>query len=108
MTIRKVACVFGNFDEDSDFVLEPATEGDEKLFDTFHIVREDFDDFIKTGETGKYLLNPFWLEYILDLYFQEYYGELADELMDTKLNIHRLVENQAMRTISEEENETRR
>ncbi len=35
---RKVVCVFGEFNETSDFVLEPAFEGDE---DAFWIYKEE-------------------------------------------------------------------
>ena len=34
---RKVVCVWGNFDDKSDFVLEPYIKGDEEYGNVFYI-----------------------------------------------------------------------
>jgi len=52
-----------------------------------------FKDFIKSNESGRFLVNPFWLEYLLNLFFQGYFGEFWEEIQDTKIEQNKTIEN---------------
>jgi hypothetical protein len=52
-----------------------------------------FKDFHECRESGRILFNPFWLEHLLNLFFQGYFGEVWCELMDTKINTDKTIED---------------
>ena len=60
-----------------------------------------FKDFITSNESGKFLINPYWLEYLLDLFYQEYYSEFWCEVMDTVVNQKNNIERIAYGIIGE-------
>ena len=51
-----------------------------------------FDDFMECRQSGRMLINPYWLEYLLNLFHQEYMGEVWEEIMDTKINFFEMIE----------------
>jgi len=54
-----------------------------------------FKDFIKDNRAGVFLTNPFWLEHLLNLYFQGYYGEIWEEIVETQINTDYVVKSTA-------------
>lgn len=59
----------------------------------------NFDDFMESNQSGKFVVNPYWLEYLLNLFYQGYLGEVWEEVMDTKINHSEMLENIAYGTI---------
>jgi len=49
----------------------------------------EFKDY---KDTGKFILNPYWEEYILNLLAQGYYGEVWEEVQDSMINIMKLAD----------------
>lgn len=64
----------------------------------------NFEDFITSNISGRFLINPFWLEHLLNLFYQEYYGEVWCEVQDTLMNHKKLIENTAYGIIGQEFN----
>lgn len=54
-----------------------------------------FNDFMESNESGRFLFNPYWLEYLLNLFYQGYLGEFWCEVQDTLMNYKDTVENVA-------------
>jgi hypothetical protein len=52
-----------------------------------------FEDFPTGNESGRLIVNPFWLEHILNLFSQGYLGEIWEEIMDTKIQKDEMIEN---------------
>jgi len=63
-----------------------------------------FNDFIESRISGKFLVNQYWLEYLLNLFHQEYYGEVWEEITDTKINQNKTIDNIAYGIIAKEMN----
>ena len=61
-----------------------------------------FEDFPTGNESGKFLINPFWLEHLLNLFFQGYLGEVWEEITDTKINNCSLIESLGYGIIGQE------
>jgi hypothetical protein len=53
----------------------------------------DFYEFPESNISGRVIVNPYWLEHLLNLFFQEYIGEVWEEIMDTKIDYCALIEN---------------
>lgn len=62
-------------------------------------MRIHFDNFMESRETGKFIINPFWLEYLLNLFHQGYYREIWEEMMDTRCNLNQMIKRVAFSTI---------
>lgn len=45
-----------------------------------------FKEFLEEREAGRFLVNPFWLEHLLNLAHQGYLGEVWEEITKTKIN----------------------
>ena len=52
-----------------------------------------FEDFPIRNEAGRFIVNPFWLEHLLNLFYQGYIGEVWEEIMDTKIQKDKTIEN---------------
>lgn len=61
-----------------------------------------FEVFLDGNESGRFLVNPFWLEHLLNLFFQGYVGEYSDEIQDTIINSIRTVEGAGFGIIGQE------
>ena len=46
----------------------------------------DFYEFPNSNISGRMIVNPYWLEHLLNLFFQGYFGEVWEEITDTKIN----------------------
>lgn len=61
-----------------------------------------FKEFLDSNESGRFLVNPFWLEYLLNLFFQGHIGEVWCEVQDTLMNHIKTVENVGYGIIAQE------
>jgi len=52
----------------------------------------DFNNFMECEEAGRFIINKYWLEYLLNLFYQEYYGEVWEEITDTKIHFCDMIE----------------
>jgi len=52
-----------------------------------------FEDFPKSNISGRFLVNYYWLEYLLNLFSQAYYGEFWEEIQNTKLSSNKTIES---------------
>jgi len=52
----------------------------------------EFEDFCIGSESAKLLINPYWLEHLLNLFYQGYRGEVWEEIEDTKMNAFKNLE----------------
>lgn len=52
-----------------------------------------FNDFMECNESARFVINPYWLEYLLNLFHQGYLGEVWEEVTDTKINHSQMIEN---------------
>ena len=50
------------------------------------ITIENFESFMDSNISGKFIVNPYWLEHLLNLFSQGYIGEIWDEIQNTKMN----------------------
>ena len=64
----------------------------------------EFKKFQDNNISGVMIVNPYWLEHLLNLFFQGYLGEVYEEIMDTKINHSTSIENTAYGIISQEFN----
>jgi hypothetical protein len=64
----------------------------------------DFHEFPESNISGRMIVNPYWLEHLLNLFFQGYLGEVWEEIMDTKMNHCSLIENWGYGIIGKEFN----
>ena len=55
--------------------------------------KKEFKPFIESRESGRIIINPYWLEHLLNLYYQGYIGEVWIEIMDTKIDLCKRIEN---------------
>jgi len=62
----------------------------------------EFKEFIDSNQAGIVITNPFWLEHLLNLFFQEYLGEVWEEIMDTKINNGKEIERVGYGIINQE------
>ena len=53
----------------------------------------DFKEFPDSNISGRMIVNPYWLEHLLNLFFQGYLGEVWEEVMDTLINHRIAIEN---------------
>lgn len=61
----------------------------------------DFEVFLDGNISGATLVNPFWLEHILNLFFQGYVGEVQEEIWNTQNNNCKSIENRAYGIVGE-------
>ena len=54
-----------------------------------------FEVFVDSNISGRFLINPFWLEHLLNLFYQGYVGEVWIEVQDTLMNHKKTIENTA-------------
>jgi len=66
------------------------------------IETKDFEVFLEGNESGRFLVNNYWLEYLLNLFYQNYFGEIWEEIMDTKINMENTIENVAYGIIGQQ------
>ena len=52
----------------------------------------NFKAFPDSNISGRFIINPVWLEHILNLFSQGYIGEIWEEIMDTKINHCKTIE----------------
>ena len=53
----------------------------------------NFKDFPTGNKSGIFIINPFWLEHLLNLFYQGYLGEVWEEITDTKINVCKNIES---------------
>ncbi|MHA2019074.1 MAG: hypothetical protein ACTSXY_12470 [Promethearchaeota archaeon] len=46
----------------------------------------EFEVFVDSNISGRMIVNPYWLEHLLNLFYQRYISEFQEEIMDTTLN----------------------
>jgi hypothetical protein len=61
----------------------------------------EFEVFPDSNISGRFIINNFWLEHLLNLFYQGYPGKVWEELMDTKINHYDLIEKTAYSIIAE-------
>jgi len=64
----------------------------------------EFKEFLDNNVFGRMIVNPYWLEHLLNLFFQEYLEKVWEEIMNTKMNHSTLIENWAYGIIEQEFN----
>jgi len=64
----------------------------------------EFKEFPDSNISGRMIVNPYWLEHLLNLFFQGYLGEVWEEVMDTETNHCALIENWGYGIIGQEFN----
>ena len=64
----------------------------------------EFKEFPDSNISGRMIVNPYWLEHLLNLFFQGYLGEVWEEVMDTEMNHCELIENWGYGIIGQEFN----
>ena len=52
-----------------------------------------FKEFPDSNISGRMIVNPYWLEHLLNLFCQGYFGEIWEEIEDTKFNMCNNIEN---------------
>ena len=62
----------------------------------------NFKDFIESNISGMIIVNPFWLEHLLNLFFQEYLVEFQEEIWNTQYLFNQEIKNNAYRFIGQE------
>lgn len=62
----------------------------------------NFKVFVESNISGRFLINPYWLEHLLNLFYQGYFGEVSDEISDTIFNHIITIENIGYRIIGQE------
>ncbi len=88
--------VCGRYSKENSWVEEIKNEERKKIF--------DFEDFLTGNESGRFLINDFWLEHLLNLFYQGYVGEVWEEVQDTLMNHKELLENNAYGIIGQDFN----
>ena len=53
----------------------------------------EFEEFMKSNEAGRFIINPFWLEHLLNLFYQGYLDKVWEEVQDTIMNQIGSIEN---------------
>ena len=54
-----------------------------------------FKEFIECNIAGSFLVNPYWLEHLLNLFYQGYIVEVQEEIWNTQHNDCKTIENSA-------------
>jgi len=62
----------------------------------------EFKEFTESNISGRMILNPYWLEHLLNLFYQEYVAEFQMEVWDTQHNHSKLIHNWAFGIIGQE------
>ncbi len=62
----------------------------------------NFEVFVDSNISARFLINPFWLEHLLNLFYQGYIGEASDEIQDTIMNHIKTINNTAYGIIGQE------
>jgi len=86
----------GRFKKEYSWLEEVKKEEREKIF--------NFKEFLIENESGRMIVNPYWLEHLLNLFFQGYLGEVWEEIMDTKIDNQKRIENWVYGIIGQEFN----
>ena len=68
---------------------------------------KDFDVFVESNISGRFIINPFWLEHLLNLFYQGYIGEVWEEVQDTLMNHKKTIEDNTYGIIGREFNKSR-
>ncbi len=55
-------------------------------------MKTKFKPFMEGNESGRFLVNPFWLEHLLNLFSQGYLGEVWEEITHTKIQKDKTIE----------------
>ena len=61
-----------------------------------------FKEFLEGNESGRFLVNPYWLEHLLNLFYQGYIGEASEEIQDTIFNQIHSINNLGFGIIAQE------
>ncbi len=61
-----------------------------------------FEVFPDSNISGRMIVNPYWLEHLLNLFYQEYVAEFQMEIWDTQSNNCKCVENWAYGIVGQE------
>ena len=64
----------------------------------------EFKEFLDSNISGRMIVNPYWLEHLLNLFFQGYLEEVWEEIMDTEMNHCALIKNWGYGIIGQEFN----
>jgi hypothetical protein len=64
----------------------------------------EFEVFPESNISGRMIVNPYWLEHLLNLFFQGYLGEVWEEIIDTEMNHCALIKNLGYGIIGQEFN----
>lgn len=62
----------------------------------------NFKDFPTGNEAGQFIINIFWLEHLLNLFYQDFIGEVWIEIQDTLMNHKKTIENTVYGIIGQE------
>ncbi len=62
----------------------------------------EFEVFPVSNISLKMIINPYWLEHLLNLFYQGYIGEVSDEIMDTQKNTCENIKNWGYGIIGQE------
>lgn len=54
-----------------------------------------FEVFVDSNISGRFIINPFWLEHLLNLFYQGYIGDVWIEVQNTLMNHKETIENSA-------------
>ena len=63
---------------------------------------KEFEDFPTGNEAGRMIVNPYWLEHLLNLFYQGHIGEVWEEIKDTQINHCALIEDLGYGIIGQE------
>lgn len=70
-------------------------------------IKINFEEFIDNNISGKFVINPFWLEHLLNLFYQGYPENVWMEITDTKINHGETLDNIGYGIITQELNKAR-
>lgn len=62
----------------------------------------NFEVFIDSNISGEFIVNPLWLEHLLNLFYQDYISEVWMEVQDTLMNHKKTIENTVYGIIGQE------
>jgi len=88
----------GRFKNEDSWLEEVKREERKKVF--------GFEDFVECRESGRFLINDYWLEYILNLWHQGYLGEIWEEVVETQIDLCERIENLAYGLIAKNTDKT--
>ena len=64
----------------------------------------EFKEFPDSNISGRMIVNPYWLEHLLNLFFQGYLAEVQMEIWDTQIDNKKRIENWGYGIIGQEFN----